>query len=42
MWSEELKLKTRKVFEKRYKRPLSDAEVDRILRWSVRFLRSLR
>ena len=42
MWSDELKCKTRKVFERRYRRPLTDAEVDAILRASVRFLRSIR
>ncbi len=42
MWSDELKRKTRKVFERRYKRRLTDGEIDAILRSMSRFVKSLR
>jgi hypothetical protein len=42
MWSEELKRRTRRIFEKRYKKRLTDGEVDAILRSLTRFVQSLR
>ncbi len=42
MFSDELKARTRRVFEKRYKRRLTDGEVDAILRSLTRFVQSLR
>lgn len=42
MFSDELKARTRRVFEKRYKRRLTDGEVDAILRSITRFVQCLR
>lgn len=42
MWSHELKRKARRAFEKRYRRKLTDGEIDAILRSMSRFVQSLR
>lgn len=42
MFSKELRKRARRVFEKRYKRKLTDGEIDLILRQSVRFVKGLR
>jgi len=42
MFSQELRKRARRVFEKRYKRKLTDGEVELILRQSMRFVQNLR
>lgn len=42
MFTDELKTRTRRVFEKRYKRRLTEGEVELILSQLIRFLRGLR
>jgi|GEM_PF-5156506 len=41
MSSDTLRAHTRQVFERRYGKPLSDAEVESIIRSAMRFLEAL-